>query len=855
MPPPDRPRTRPAATALLLALASALDLACIRPAEPTPPDPGAPSPSGPRPPGPGAPSPPGPALAPTPTASLENRLAGSSSPYLLQHAGNPVAWQPWDETALSEARRLDRPIFLSVGYSTCHWCHVMEHESFEDPEVAKVLNEGFVAIKVDREERPDLDQVYLLATQITTGRGGWPNSVWLTPDGRPWLTGTYFPRDRFLSMLRESLTVWRTQRDRVEAQADRITDAVRRMADPLGAGGMARASYRPPGSGLRRSLVESTLDRLAQDFDAEHGGFGRAPKFPPHQTLRLLLHELRERPPEDPERRTRYLAMATGTLTAMARGGLHDHVGGGFHRYSVDAEWFLPHFEKMLYDNALLLRAFAEGFALTGDPEYRDAALGIVAWLRREMQAPEGGFFAGLDADSEGEEGRFYLWPHAELLAVLGPDDGAALATAYGAVPGGNHRDEASGKPTGRNLLARRGPVAEALAPRLPELLTRLRDARARRPRPALDDKVLVGWNGLTIGALAAAGRFLAEPELLDLAREAARSLLARARTPSGLARYLRAGTPVGTGFLEDHAYLADGLLDLADATAEPEWREAASELATSMVERFLDPEGGGFFDTPRAEAAVLARTKDPSDEATPSAQSVAVRALARLGSNPGQEPLRTLAERTLEASAPLIEKAGIGMQGMLHALLVFLDLAPSQGKAESRASARQAPVALGASLRSRPVAGGPAIPGVVTLEIDPGWHLQSGDALPPMIATRLSTAAPPDPGLSARLGALPSGTPEKVSWSPSPLTLYQGRMEIPLSVSASPDTTPGPRTLVLSLAYQACDDRRCLEPASLELALPLEVVAAPSPGTTPLSGPAALPLPPATSPPSSASR
>ncbi len=488
-----------------------------------------------------------------------NRLVFEASPYLRQHARNPVDWYPWGDEALARAAREDKPIFLSVGYATCHWCHVMEHESFEDAETAALLNAHYVCVKVDREERPDLDAAMMTATQLFTGRGGWPNSLWLTPDGKPWFCGTYFPReDRgpqrpgFKSMLTNLRAIWDTRRAEALDQAEAVVEAIVQQG----------ALPEPAPGGLSgRALVDAALGQLAADFDPLHGGFGGAPKFPPHQALALLLDEYARRAD------AALLAMATRTLEAMAAGGIHDQLGGGFHRYSTDARWLLPHFEKMLTDNALLLAVYAEAARRTGRADFAAVARGIAGWALRDMRDAAGGFHTALDADSEGEEGRFYVWRPAELAALLGPEDAARFARIYGVEPDGNFREEATGERLGTNILYLPQPLAEAAAREGVDLATlarwreKLRAARdGGRIWPERDDKVLTSWNGLMIAGLARAGRLLEEPAWIAAADEAADFCLTALRARGRLLAVWRAGQAKLPATLDDHAFLALGL-------------------------------------------------------------------------------------------------------------------------------------------------------------------------------------------------------------------------------------------------------------------------------------------------------
>ncbi|MDA2803151.1 thioredoxin domain-containing protein [Nocardiopsis suaedae] len=562
---------------------------------------------------------------------MSNRLADATSPYLLQHADNPVDWRPWGEEAFAEARRRDVPVLLSVGYAACHWCHVMAHESFEDPATAERMNDGFVNVKVDREERPDVDAVYMEAVQAMTGQGGWPMTAFLTPDGAPFYCGTYFPRDHFNRLLEAVARVWREERDGVLDQGRRVVDA---LAAPrtLGEGQL-------PGAEEAAAAVEG----LARDFDARRGGFGGAPKFPPSMLFTFLLAHHRRTGDE------RALLMARTTAEAMARGGIHDQIGGGFARYSVDADWTVPHFEKMLYDNALLLRAYLRLWRETGDVLARRTALGIADWMVTDLLTSEGGFASALDADSEGEEGRYYVWSPAELERVLGPEDGAWAAGVFGVTDEGTFEH-------GTSVL--RLPED----PDDPERFERVRRAllaeRARRVPPARDDKVVAAWNGLAVAALAEAGALLDRPDLVERARTAAR-LLADLHMDGGrIARTSRDGAVgASAGVLEDYADAAEGFLALFSVTGEQEWTAAAGRLLDTVLDRFTDA-SGAFYDTADDAEALINRPQDPTDNAVPSGRFAAAGALLTYSGLTGSQRHRRAAESALGPVVPLAAKA-----------------------------------------------------------------------------------------------------------------------------------------------------------------------------------------------------
>ncbi len=549
---------------------------------------------------------------------MPNALQHETSPYLLQHRDNPVDWLPWGAEALARARELDRPMLVSIGYSACHWCHVMEHESFEDPATAEVMNRHFVCVKVDREERPDVDAIYMDAVQAMTGHGGWPLNVFLTPDQVPFFGGTYFPpkpgqgMPSWTQLLEVLADAWATQREEIEEQGGRMVARI--------SGG---ARLRPSGEPLRLHDVEASVDLLQGSFDSVDGGWGAAPKFPQASTIELLL-------------RLGETRMSGYTLRAMAGGGINDQVGGGFARYSVDARWTVPHFEKMLFDNALLARCYLHGWQATGDELLRRTCEETLDWALREMRADDGGFFAALDADSEGLEGAFYVWTLAELHAALDGDPAAEDAIAWlGATPDGNFVDPHQPDLRGRNVLESRGvePDPEVRA----RVRARLLEARASRVRPATDDKRLTSWNALMIAALADSGVALGREDHVRAARETAAFLLERLRDADGrLLRTFSRGQAKYRAYLEDHAYLLEALLTLYEATAEPRWFAEARALGEVLLARFLDREHGGFFSTADDHEALVTRRKDLEDAPMPAGASAAALGLLRLSALTG---------------------------------------------------------------------------------------------------------------------------------------------------------------------------------------------------------------------------
>jgi uncharacterized protein YyaL (SSP411 family) len=566
---------------------------------------------------------------------MPNRLARETSPYLLQHRDNPVDWYPWGEEALARARELGRPILLSVGYSACHWCHVMERESFEDPATAAYMNEHFVNVKVDREERPDVDAIYMEAVQTISGQGGWPMTVFCDPEGVPFYGGTYFPPDEGRGMPSFRM-VMEAVVDAFEGRRGEIDERAPQMAARLGAIGAAE-----PASGLPDddALVEA-VERLRQSADPARGGFGGAPKFPPSCALELLLargeREIVER-----------------TLDAMLAGGIYDQLGGGFARYSVDAAWQVPHFEKMLYDNALLAKAYLHGWQTLGHERYRRVCEETLDWALREMRGPEGGFYSALDADSEGAEGRFYVWTPDEIRQVLsgaeriefGSNTPPNLMRYYGMTEGGNFE--------GRNILHLAGGAEAAEPEDLAEMRRALYKARAKRVWPGLDDKRLASWNALMIGALAEAGAVLERDDYLDAARTCAGFVWGEMRDVDGrLLRTFKDGRARLNAYLEDHAFLLEALLTLYEATFEPQWFEHADALAETTIARFGDPERGGFFSTSDDHEALIARRKEIGDHPIPSGNSAAALGLLRLAALTGERSYEQQAEGVLRLFA-----------------------------------------------------------------------------------------------------------------------------------------------------------------------------------------------------------
>ena len=747
-----------------------------------------------------------------------NRLIHEKSPYLLQHARNPVDWYPWGEEAFQKAEELNRPVFLSVGYSTCHWCHVMAHESFENEDIAALLNSRYIPVKVDREERPDVDALYMSATQVMTRRGGWPNSVWLTPDRRPFFAGTYFPledrpgMDGFKTILDKISEVWRTKRDVVDRQADQLTRAVRHMATGQHGEG--------PGI-LDRDLVDKALAELRTAFDETRGGFGSRPKFPPHGSLNLLLHGSPRAGSPD------ILHMATRTLDAMRLGGIHDHVGGGFARYSTDDRWFLPHFEKMLYDNAQLARAYADAYHRTGDEALGRTAEQTYDWVLREMRAPEGAFYSAYDADSEGEEGKFYLWSREEVLAVLGREEGEHFCSVYNVTAEGNYREEATGHRPGTSILhltrplkdhaAAAGEKPEAFRIRMAEALGKLRAVREKRVRPHLDDKILVSWNGLMIGSLARGGTILERLDCIEAAAAAADFILENMRQKGRLLRTYRQGKARLNAYLDDYTFLAHGLLDLHATTGNRRWLEEAGALMEVVCNHFQDEDNGGFYFTSDDHEALLARARDPFDQAIPSGNGMAALTLVRLARITGDPKHLETARRTLEAFTDAIGQAPRATESLLLALAHYhRDFSPD-------ATAHRMPLRAEVFLSHLHAAPGGALDVAIRLTVDSGWHIYAHD---PGGEDLIPTAVTLKEDAPGRLGPVqyPEGRCLDADAPAGRIRVYEGDTWLQTTIDLDRETRTGRVSLPLEITFQACDDRRCLAPESVHLALEVEI-------------------------------
>ena len=582
-----------------------------------------------------------------------NRLADEQSPYLLQHANNPVDWYPWGEEAFKKAKELDRPIFLSIGYSTCHWCHVMEHESFEDDSVAKLLNDGFISIKVDREELPEIDHVYMTVCQAMTGGGGWPLTIVMTPAKEPFFAGTYFPKDKrggrsgLFQILPMITDAWTSKRQDIMTSVGQVKNYLDQL------------NSKPAGNNFSTELINKAYDQFRNGFDEEYGGFFKAPKFPsPHNLIFLMRyhHSFDNKIALD---------MATKTLKQMRLGGIYDHIGFGFHRYSTDRHWLVPHFEKMLYDQAMIAMAYTEAYHITGEDIFAQTAREIFTYVLRDMTASEGGFFSAEDADSEGEEGKFYIWTEQEIKEVLGEDYGREFNDIFSITTQGNYRDESSGKETGLNIPHLKNYNANG-SNDFESAREKLFNIREKRIHPLKDDKILTDWNGLMIAALAKAAIVLNEPGYLDAAEKAAKFVLHSISKGERLLKRYRNGVAALDAHLDDYAFMAWGLLELYEATFATKYLSQALDLMNIMVEDFWDDKNGGFFLGSDQSEKLIVRSKTAYDGAIPSGNSVAVMNMVKLTRITGNTKWAELAEKTIRAFSEDVNRTPTGYTLML---------------------------------------------------------------------------------------------------------------------------------------------------------------------------------------------
>ena len=749
-----------------------------------------------------------------------NRLANETSPYLLQHQHNPVDWYPWGPEAFEAARKDNKPIFLSVGYSTCYWCHVMERQSFENEAIAAEMNRRFVNIKVDREERPDVDQLYMTAVQVLTRHGGWPMSVFLLPDLRPFYGGTYFPptdngRPGFLTVLRGIEDAYRNRPDDVEKTAGQLVDILRQLAEP---------SAPDSPVAINDEFVESLVRRSVDDFEPEHGGFGSAPKFPRETLLELILVHNRHHPSAE------CMRMLRRTLDAMADGGIRDQLGGGFHRYSTDAEWLVPHFEIMLYDNAMLAWVYAEAFKQTGHARYADVARGVCDFVLREMTSPEGAFYTAFDAEVDAQEGLSYLWTAEGVEELLGAEDAKLFNHVYGVDRGPNFADphHGSGAPD-KNILflpvpmekmaATLGMTEEQLQARLEPMRRTLYGARLKRKQPLLDTKIITSWNALMIRALIHTAGLLGEQRYAEAAAKAAEFLLDRHRTPDGgLYRMSRDGRAKYGAFLDDYAYVAQTLLALDAAEPTGNWRREAEHLTRAMTERFGDDELGGFYFTDKDARDLIVRQKIASDSPLPSGNAVAAMAMLELG--------RVEAARnTLAVFAQQLENNAEGMSSMVQAAAEYLAKGhePFTIAADETASTADRP------LSPRQIAAGVTTVAArwaaptelhVRLNVLQQFHVNAhepgGGNDVELIPTTLTVLG--DAAGAARV-EYPPGEEQRFAFTEQPIRVYGGEVTF---VVRLPSPLPKGWPLRMNLTYQACDDTACLPPVTKQLEVPV---------------------------------
>jgi hypothetical protein len=762
-----------------------------------------------------------------------NRLADETSPYLLQHAHNPVDWYPWGPEAFAAAKAQNKPIFLSVGYSTCYWCHVMERQCFEVDAIAAEMNQRFINVKVDREERPDVDSLYMTAVQVLTRHGGWPMSVFLTPDLRPFYGGTYFPpadaqgRPGFVTVLQGLEDAWLNRRDEVERSASQLANILHQVAQP-------QAPERAVT--IDDTFIARVVRDSMSDYDPQHGGFGSAPKFPRETLLELLLDHLAHH--SDP----RQLDMVTHTLDAMALGGIRDQLGGGFHRYSTDAQWLVPHFEIMLYDNAMLGHAYVEAYRQTERMQYAHVARGIFDFVLREMTSPDGAFYTAFDAETDAKEGESYLWTPAEVERALGSADDARLFNrVYGLDRGPNFADPHGPSPDepDKNILHLDEFPDDDLEARLGPLRAKLKAVRNTRKQPMLDTKVITSWNALMIRALAIAGQTLSEERYTAAAARGANFLMTHHRTPDGtLLRTSREGKAKYAGFLDDYAFFAHALLALHESDGREGWKDAAATIATDMVQKFEDAANGGFFYTAADASELPVRQKVAGDSPLPSGNAVAAMVMQDLGHT-------ATARATIAAFAPQLEQMGEGMSSMVLAAAKYVRqagaidieaapattppvMAPTMATAPATASvdaslAAADAVPLGAAPPQEPVSALQASASdVVSLQavwVSPtelwlnvrvvdGYHVNAHEPLSGLTATQLSVAS--DEPIAVTGIDYPPPVVHRFAFADEPLPIYSGDFTIALHLAARP-TQP----LRLALQHQPCSEVTCLAAAT----------------------------------------
>ncbi|MEE8495892.1 MAG: DUF255 domain-containing protein [Xanthomonadales bacterium] len=728
-----------------------------------------------------------------------NRLILQDSPYLLQHAHNPVNWYAWGPQAFAQAKQENKLVFLSIGYSTCHWCHVMEHESFEDEAIAEFLNTHFIAIKVDREQRPDIDTIYMTAVQMITGRGGWPMSSFLTTDGKTFHGGTYYPPDRFMNLLQQVVKAWNDNQPGILAQAEKIADSVQRHLDQARtAGELAGAA---PGLAVKQ---------LQQRHDKRHGGFSPAPKFPNEPDYLFLLDYARR--VADPEL-TRLISF---DLDAMARGGIYDQVGGGFHRYSTDQDWLVPHFEKMLYNQAQLSRVYLQAASLTGNPQFKRVASQTLDYVLRDMRSPDGGFYSASDADSEGREGVFFLWTQEQIRAVLvGPDADLAIrlfnASESGNFEGSNILHLSA--PVGKQTPAGQSP--DEFLHRIDRIRSELYADRERRIHPLRDDKIVTAWNAMMIMALAEAAELPAGESYADAALRAGNFIWAKHRDHDGqLWRASLSGRSSVPGVQEDYAWLADAFISLYDLSHQKLWLERARSLLEHMQARFWDQAGGGYFmSAPQDDTApAMGRPKDITDGAVPAGNAVALHAMARLARRPGKKEqfleLDARANALITAFANTVNRNPSAFPYFLLAARVQAD-----GQSGSMRYAAHGGIALSGRVKDHQL--------TVNIDLQPGWHINANQPLSDHLIPTVLQVAERNTAWDLSTVSYPPPVTKTLGFQSEELALYEGNINLKAAVNKRIPSQQEPM-LRLTLRLQACDDEICLPPELLELQIPM---------------------------------
>lgn len=757
-----------------------------------------------------------------------NRLAQSVNPYLRTYGGDPVDWHPWGEEAFAFARKADKPVFLAIGFSSCHKCRVLHQECFQREDVALLLNQYFIPVMVDRQEWPVLDDYYMQATQLLTGRGGWPIIACLTAEKKPWFAELNISREDtedgrpgLKTLLVRLAGLWKDSRDEMEAHARRVEEALDRI----------QTSYSESGKGgLTRAHVEKTLAELLRTYDKANGGFGGAPKFPPYSILNLLWYEFQQTKNET------WLGMASRTLDSLAEGGIRDHVGGGFHRFSKDEKWFLPSFEKMIFDNAQLARTFVQGYWLNGDKVFRQVAMETYDWMLRELRGEEPAFFTGVGGESGGREGDFYLWKESEIQAALGRKESEFFKTYYGVSESGNLQGIPGEWKTGENLLywregqeplqeGKRLSTAEVKS-RLAADLLKLRAARKNRPAPERDEQVIASWNGLAIGSLAYGGKYLLENRYQEAAEQCAGFILRKLRSGKKLLHGLAGGKVFGQTTLNDYAFVISGLLDLYESTQNPTWLKAGRELMEVFLKGYWDRKTGGFFWMEKNLKFPFARGKNPFDRPMPSGNGLAAQALIRLAQMTNQKKYLAYAHGTLMAFRGLFQRNALGMESLSLALDMYLDKTSVQ--TQERVVAREG---AGEGREKKPVQikavlGKLHDPQLLSLRlcvaIQSGWHIQAHQPLQPFLfPTQVELEE--NPWAAILKAEYPQGKRKRLPGNPELLSIYRRSVKIQLTLLRYRTPREKHAELKLILRYQPCEGEKCGPVDQAEISVPLE--------------------------------